>query len=108
VATYCALLSTLTFRQHIRGNTGVWTKDVTDTDFTAVGANNNTQIVYDKSPNQYPPAGTQNYTGVPYQGASPYPPSQPQTPALYAQPQANTGSFTQPQAQTGTGPYPQV
>ena len=90
----------------MRGN-GVWTQDVTETDFTAVGTNN-TQIAYDNkvSPNQYPMAGTQTQAGVPYQAASPYP--QPQAPALYAQPQVNTGSYTQPQAQTGTSPYPQV
>ena len=89
----------------MRGNTGVWTQDVTETDFTAVGSNN-TQIIYDNkvSPNQYPLAGTQTYTNVPPQAGSPYP--QPQAPALYAQPQANTGSFTQ--VQPGTSPYPQV
>jgi hypothetical protein len=120
--SYCALLGALTFRQHLRGNTGIWTKDVIETDFTAVGANN-TQSIFDSKasatyPNQYPPAGTPivpqqtagSYTpaGVPYQAAtgSPYP--QPQAPSLYTQPQANTGSFTQPQAQTGTSPYPQV
>ena len=99
----------------MRGN-GVWTQDVTETDFTAVGTNN-TQIAYDNkvSPNQYPMAGTQTQAGVPYQAASPYPQPQagspypqPQAPALYAQPQVNTGSYTQPQPQTGTSPYPQV
>jgi hypothetical protein len=114
---YCSFLATLTFRQHMRGNTGIWTKDVTETDFTAVGANT-TQIVFDNKsssatyPNQYPPAGTPiqqqtpgSYTqaGLPYQQGSPYP--QPQAPGLYNQPQA-AGSFTQ-QSKAGS-PYPQV
>lgn len=106
----------------MRGNTGVWTKDVTETDFTGdgpVGVIGNPQIVYDNKavyPNQYPPAGTPvvaqqtsgSYTqpGVPYQTGSPYQP--PQAPNLYAQPQGTTGSFTHPQAQTGQNPYPQV
>ena len=104
----------------MRGNTGVWTKDVTETDFTGdgpVGVIGNPQIVYDNKavyPNQYPPAGTPvvaqqtsgSYTqpGVPYQTGSPYQP--PQAPNLYAQPQGTTGSFTHPQ--TGQNPYPQV
>ena len=100
----------------MRGNTGVWTKDVTETDFTAVGPNHNTQIVYDNKattyPNQYPPAGAPivppptagSYTQAGVQTGSPYP--QPQ--ALYSQPQATTGSFTHPQAQPGISPYPQV
>lgn len=98
---YNVLLFSLTFRQHLRGNTGIWTKDVTETDFTAVGASN-TQISYDNkvsSPSyQYPPAGTpqQSYTQA-----------QPQPPAgLYNQPQGVTGSFTQPGP--GMSPYPQV
>jgi hypothetical protein len=118
--SYCSILFTLTFRQHLRGNTGVWTRDVTETDFTAVGANNNPQVIYDNKftyPNQYPPAGSPiipqqtpgSYThaGVPYQAGSP---NQPQAPGLYTQPQAHTGSFTHPQAQvqTGPNPYPQV
>jgi len=108
--SYCSFLATLTFRQHMRGNTGIWTKDVTETDFTAAGPHT-TQIVFDNKastyPNQYPPAGTPivpqqtagSYTqaGVPYQ--------QPQATGLYNQPQA-AGSFHQ--AQTGTSPYPQV
>lgn len=94
----------------MRGNTGIWTKDVTETDFTAVGVISNPQIVYDNKavyPNQYPPAGTpvqQNTGGTPYQTGSPYQPPQ----ALYTQPQGATGSFTHPQGQTGSNPYPQV
>jgi len=104
---YNAVLFTLAIRQHLRGNTGIWTKDVTDTDFTAPPVNYNTPIVFENKapvyPNQYPPAGspigsqqTGSYTqaGVPYPG---------QAPGLYAQ-QGATGSFTQPQVQT----YPQV
>ena len=65
----------------MRGNTSIWTKDVTDTDFTAVGANNNNpQVVYENKvspsyPSQYPPVGTpvpQQTTGSYTQG-SPYP-----------------------------------
>jgi len=116
--SYCGLLFTLTFRQHLRGNTGVWTRDVTETDFTAEGGNRDPQIVYDNKisyPNQYPPAvspvipqqtaGSYMHAGVPYQGGNP---NQPQP--LYTQPQAQTGSFTHPhaQVQTGPNPYPQV
>jgi hypothetical protein len=85
VLFYCSFLSALTFRQHLRGNTGIWTKDVTEADFTAVGANSIPQIIYDNKtvyPNQYPPAGTPvvaqqtadyYYTqgGVPYKAGSP-------------------------------------
>ena len=103
----------------MRGNTGVWTKDVTETDFTAERINNNPQIVYDNKaiyPNQYPPTGSpvvpQNsgsypQAGVPYQTGGPYQP--PQAPNLYTQPQGTAGSFThQPQTQSGQSPYPQV
>ena len=103
----------------MRGNTGVWTQDVTETDFNAVGGTGGPQIVYDNKisyPNQYPPAvspilpqqtpGSYTHPGVPYQGGNPNQPPQ----ALYTQPQAQTGSFTHPQAQaqSGTSPYPQV
>lgn len=118
---YNALLATLTFRQHLRGNTGIWTKDVTEVDFNAVGGHT-TQIVFENKgattyPNQYPPggapivvqqhtAGSYTQAGVPYQTPSPYPQQQP--PSLYTQPQGTTGSFSShPQPQTGN-PYPQV
>jgi len=108
--SYCAFLSTVTFRQHLRGNTGIWTKDVTETDFTAAGPNynNNPQIVYgnkDVYANQYPPTGTPQ-AGVPYQAGSQY--QSPQAPGVYTQPQGATGSFTHLQGQTGPSPYPQV
>jgi hypothetical protein len=106
---YNSFLATLTFRQHLRGNTGIWTKDVTDTDFMAVGPNN-PQIVFDNkvSPmyaTQYPPAGTivpQQTSGSFTPAGSPY--QSPQAPGLYNQPPA-AGSFTQHQAGS---PYPQV
>ena len=112
--SYCSLLSILTIRQHLRGNTGIWTKDVTEADFTAVGGNN-PQIVYDNKaayPNQYPPAGTpiipQQTPGSYTQAGVPYQPGSPQAPGLYNQPPGATGSFTHPQGQTGSSPYPQV
>jgi len=96
---YNVLLISLTFRQHLRGHTGIWTQDVTDTDFMAPG-NTTTQIVYDPKVNpgyapQYPPAGTpqQSY-------------AQPQMTSPYVQPQA-TGSFTN-SPQAGASLYPQV
>ena len=98
----------------MRGNIGIWTKDVTVTDFTAVRTNN-PQIVYNINvtyPNQYPPAGTPivlqqipgSYTqaGIPYQAGS-Y-----QAPGFYTQPQGDTGLFSHPQAQPRLYPYPQV
>ena len=103
VLFYFVFLTSLTFRQHLRGYTGIWKDDVTETDFTAVGANNNPQIVYDNKavyPNQYPPGGTPvvQQGGLPYQTGSPY--QQP--------PQGVTGSYTHPQGQGGASPYPQV
>jgi len=107
---YNVFLVTLTVRQHLRGNTCVWTKDVIETDFSAVYENKLSPTY----PNQYPPAGSpivQQTTGSytqqaagPNQVVNPYP--QPQAPSLYSQPQAQaaTGSFTQ----TATSPYPQV
>jgi hypothetical protein len=90
---YGAFLATLTFRQHLRGNTGVWTSDVTETDFIAAGVNNN---VYENKvspnyPNQYPPAGSPQQSSYTQQAPGPN--------QAYPQPQAT------PQAQS---PYPQV
>lgn len=87
---YNAALITLTFRQHLRGNSGVWTRDIIETDFNAPG--NTTQVVYDNKVNpgfapQYPPA----QMGTPVAATQPYP----QSP--YAQPQA-TGSYPHPQS----------
>ena len=132
VMSYNITLSTLTFRQHFRGYTEVWIKDVTATDFTATGVNN-TQTFFDPKATyapqsqypqsqypQYPPVGTP--VPIPHQqtagsyispAASPVgsPYSQPQAPSLYVQPQSN-GSFThpspQPQTPSGTNPYPQI
>jgi hypothetical protein len=101
VLFYDSLLIALTFKQHLRGNTGIWTKDVTDTDFTTVAVNNNPQVVFENKAT-YPPVGTPMQAGSPYQPGSPYP--QPQAPGLYTQPQA-AGSFNQP---NGASPYPQV
>ena len=89
--SYCVALFSLSLRQHLRGNTGIWTKDVTETDFAAVGANSNPQMAFDNKvySNQYPPAGTPvapQHTAGSYV-SSPYP---------------------QPHDQTGTSPYPQV
>jgi len=107
---YNSFLATLTFRQHLRGNTGIWTKDVTDTDFMAVGPNN-PQIVFDNKVSpmyapQYPPAGSpmvsQQTAGSYTQAGTPY--QSPQAPGLYNQP-PDAGSFTQHQAGS---PYPQV
>jgi len=95
----------LTFRQHLRGHTTVWTKDVTETDFTAIGGNN-TQVVYDPkvSPTmgtEYPPAHMGIPANVaPQQTANSY---TQQTASPYPQPQG-PGSFTHPT----TSPYPQV
>lgn len=105
----------------MRGNTGIWTKDVTETDFTAVGGNNNPQIIYENKavyPNQYPPTGSPvvsqpgSYPQAGYQTGTGSPYQPPQAPNLYTQPQGATGSFThpqhQPQTQNAQNPYPQV
>ena len=86
---YNAALITLTFRQHLRGNSGVWTKDIIETDFNAPG--NTTQVIYDNKVNpgfapQYPPA----QMGTPVAATQPY------TQSPYAQTQA-TGSYPHPQ-----------
>ncbi|KAF8816511.1 hypothetical protein BYT27DRAFT_7182087 [Phlegmacium glaucopus] len=115
---YNVTLISLAFRQHMRGNTGVWTKDITEVDFMAESANT-TQVVYDNKVNptfapQYPPqmGSPGSIPQQPTPGSYTQPQAaygqqaygQPQT-SPYAQPQA-AGSFTQPQ--TNSSPYPQV
>jgi len=105
---YHITLVTLTFRQHLRGYTGVWTSDVTETDFDATGVNN-TQVIYDSKasptyPMQYPPVGSpgiqQPTTGSYMQPvASPY---------SQSQDAASTFTHSSPQAHHGPpNPYPQ-
>jgi len=44
---YNSILSILTIRQCLRGNTGIWSKEVRDADFTAPPVNHNLQIVFE-------------------------------------------------------------
>ena len=105
VMFYNVTLIFLTFRQHLRGHTTVWTKDITETDFTAIGGNN-VEAAYDPKvtptmATQYPPAHMgAPATITPQQTANSY---TQQTASPYPQPQA-PGSFTHPT----TSPYPQV
>lgn len=104
---YNITLVVMAFRQHFRGNTGVWTKDVTEVDFNAVGFNNTSQVVYDPkvSPTtyatQYPPVGTPIVAQQ----------QQPQSPGSYIQPVSP--SYPQSQAPStivtpAPSPYAQV
>jgi len=44
---YNSILAILTVRHHWRGNTGIWSKDVRDADFTAPPASHDLQIVFE-------------------------------------------------------------
>jgi len=101
---YNIALITLTLRLHFRGYPGVWTGDVTDTNFTATKVNNAQFVLEPKVsppyPTQYPPAG-ESFSVAPQPTAVSYDQS-----VASRHPQSEvSGSYSQPQAGPQVQPY---